>query len=131
MIDLITIVRMFIYSTFFVRERMFLCPDEHSSVRFPNKREDHKIMFLYKHWDKTQQLRQSNVVYEFMCPCCNSSFIRKTNRTLFIHTQEHALTDKEIAAYKHLRYCAQIKHIQGCKNYQIFSSMRTFHLQLL
>ena len=55
--------------------------------------------------DKTPQLSHSNVVYEFICPGCNSSYIGKTNRTLFVRTQEHALTDKESAIYKHLHDC--------------------------
>ena len=39
-----------------------------------------------------------------------------SNRTLFVRTQERALTDKESAIYKHLRHCDQIKHIQGLYN---------------
>ena len=34
MSDIITIVQMFIYNAFFVRECMFLCSDKQSSVRF-------------------------------------------------------------------------------------------------
>ena len=36
--------------------------------------------------------------------------------TLLVRTQEHAITDKESAIYIHLRYCDQIKHIQGLYN---------------
>ena len=54
--------------------------------------------------------------YEFSCPGCNSLYIGKTNRTLFVRTQKHALTDKESAIYKHLRHYEQIKHIQGLYN---------------
>ena len=61
-------------------------------------------------------LSQSNVVYEFICPGCNSSYIGKTNKALLVLTQEHALTNKESAIYKHLRYCDQIQHIQGLYN---------------
>ena len=61
-------------------------------------------------------MAQSNVVYEFACPGCNSSYIDKTNRTLLVRTQEHALTDKESAIYKHLRDCDNIKHIQDLYN---------------
>ena len=57
-----------------------------------------------------------NVVYEFICPGCNSSYIGKTNRTLLVRTQEHALTDKESAIYKHLHDCDNIKHIQDLYN---------------
>ena len=54
--------------------------------------------------------------YEFTCPSCNSLYIGKTNKTLFVRTQEHALMNKESAIYKHLRHCDQIKHIQGLYN---------------
>ena len=74
---------------------MFLCADKHSSVCFADVR---------------------RIAYEFTCPGCNSSYIGKTNRTLLVRTQEHATTDKESAIYKHLRYCDQIKHIQGLYN---------------
>ena len=54
--------------------------------------------------------------YEFTCPGCNSVYIGKTKRTLFVRTQEHALMNKESAIYKHLRHSDQIKHIQGLYN---------------
>ena len=38
MLDLITIAQMFIYSALFVRERMFLCADKQSPVRFADVR---------------------------------------------------------------------------------------------
>ena len=38
------------------------------------------------------------------------------NYSILVRTQEHALTDKESAIYKHLRYCDQIQHIQGLYN---------------
>ena len=74
------------------------------------KQKTTKLYFFISNKDKTPP---SNVVYEFTCPGCNSSYIGKTNRTLLVRTQEHALTDKESAIYKHLHYCDQIKHIQG------------------
>ena len=75
-----------------------------------------KLCFFTSTIDKTPLLSQSNVVYEFTCPGCNSSYIGKTNITFLARTQEHALTDKESAIYKHLRYCDQIKHIHGLYN---------------
>ena len=75
-----------------------------------------KLCFFTSTKDKTPQLSQSNVVYKFTCPGCNSSYIGKTNRTLLVRTQEHALTDKESAIYKHLRDCDNIKHIQDLYN---------------
>ena len=52
----------------------------------------------------------------------SSSFIRRIGGvlyrvlTLFVRTQEHALTDKESAIYKYLRDCDNIKHIQDLYN---------------
>ena len=46
-----------------------------------------KLCFFTSTKDKTPQLSQSNVVYEFICPGCNSSYIAKTNRTLLVRTQ--------------------------------------------
>ena len=77
------------------------------------KQKTTKLCFFTSNKDKTPRpLSRSNVVYEFTCPGCNSSYIGKTNRTLLVRTQEHALTDKESAIYKHLHSCDQIKHIQ-------------------
>ena len=71
-----------------------------------------KLCFFTSTKNKTPPLSQSNVVYEFTCPGCNSSYIGKTNRTLLVRTQEHALMD----IYKHFCYCDQFKHIHGLYN---------------
>ena len=86
------------------------------NVNIRIKQKTTKLCFFTNTKDKTPPLSKSNVVYEFTCPGCNSSYIGKTNRTLLVRTQEHATTDKESAIYKHLRYCDQIKHIQGLYN---------------
>ena len=39
--------------------------------------------------DKLNMLSRSNVVYQFSCPGCESSYIGKTDRTLFERTKEH------------------------------------------
>ena len=64
---------------------------------------------------KTWSLNLENKC-DLTCSGCNSLYIGKTNRTLFVLTQEHAITNKESAIYIHLRYCDQIKHIQGLYN---------------
>ena len=80
------------------------------------KQKTTKLCFFTNTKDKTRPLSQFNVIYEFTCPGCNSLYICKTNKTQFVCTQEHALTDKESAIYKHLHHCDQIKHIQGLYN---------------
>ena len=86
------------------------------NVNIRIKKKTTKLCFFTITKDKTPPLSKSNVVYEFTCPGCNSSYIGKTNRTLLVCTQEHATKDKDKAIYKHLRYCDQIKHIQGLCN---------------
>ena len=39
--------------------------------------------------EKLNKLSKSNVVYQFSCPGCESSYIGKTDRTLFERTKEH------------------------------------------
>ena len=86
------------------------------NVNIRIKEKTTKLCFFTSTKDKTPQLSQSNVVYEFICPGCNSSYIGKTNRILLVRIQEHALTDKESAIYKHLHDCDNIKHIQDLYN---------------
>ena len=45
--------------------------------------------------DKTSFLCQSNVVYKFACPGCNSSYVGKTERTLSERTTEHAWSSND------------------------------------
>ena len=39
--------------------------------------------------EKLNKLSKSNVVYQFSCPGCESSYTGKTQRTLFERTKEH------------------------------------------
>ena len=93
-------------------------------VRSPtNGMVSHIVVESWLVWEVIYALCKSDVVYEFTCPGCHCSYIGKTNRTLFTRTQEHALTDKESAIYKHLRQCDNIQHIQGLYNFpDIFSN---------
>jgi len=43
-------------------------------------------------------------------------FAHRQNEQNFVRTQKHALTHKESAIHKHLRYHDQVKHIQGLYN---------------
>ena len=55
--------------------------------------------------DKSSFLCQSNVVYKFVCPGCNSSYIGKTERTLSERTTEHAWSSNDSAIKFHLDSC--------------------------
>ena len=54
--------------------------------------------------DKLNMLSRSNVVYQFSCPGCASSYIGKTDRTLFERTKEH-VTRADSAIKGHLDNC--------------------------
>ena len=66
--------------------------------------------------DKLPKLSKSNVIYNFACPGCQSSYIGITNRTLFVQTKEHA-SRNESAISVHLNDCSGVKHI-----YDMFNS---------
>ena len=55
--------------------------------------------------DKTSFLCQSNVVYKFVCPGCNSSYVGKTERTLSERTTEHVWSSNDSAIKFHLDSC--------------------------
>ena len=55
--------------------------------------------------DKTSFLCQSNVVYKFVCPGYNSSYIGKTERTLSERITEHAWSSNDSAIKFHRDSC--------------------------
>ena len=61
--------------------------------------------------DRTPFLNRSNVVYEVSCPGCGSSYIGKTDRTLFERTSEHAWTDQASTVRLHIHECEAFNHI--------------------
>ena len=75
-----------------------------------------KLCFYANNKDKVPPLNKSHVVYKFSCPGCQSTYIGKTDRTLFIRTHEHAISDKESAIYKPLRTCEHLIFIQNLCN---------------
>ena len=75
-----------------------------------------KLCFYTNNKDQVPPLSKSHVVYKFNCPGCQSAYIGKTDRTLFVRTHEHAISDKESAIYKHLRTCDHLIFIRNlCK----------------
>ena len=69
-----------------------------------------KLSYFTNMKDKLNKLDKSSVVYNFTCPGCKSSYIGKTDRTLFVRTKEHA-TRKDSAISNHLDSCPDVKHI--------------------
>ena len=60
--------------------------------------------------DKIPNTLRSNLVYEFTCPGCNSSYIGKTERNLAIRLSEHSDTQKSSIS-KHLSECEHANYI--------------------
>ena len=60
-------------------------------------------------------LSPSSVVYMFVCPCCSSSYIGKTERTLWERTEGHAYKNnnqkEQNTIYEHLLTCEHYNHI--------------------
>ena len=75
-----------------------------------------KLCFYTNNKDQVPLLSKSHVVYKFICPGCQSAYIGKTDRTLFVRTHEHAISDKESAIYKHLRTCDHLLFIRNLCN---------------
>ena len=75
-----------------------------------------KLSFFTNMKDKLPKLSKSNVIYNFACPGCQSSYIGITNRTLFIRTKEHA-SREESAISVHLNDCSGVKHIYDMFNF--------------
>ena len=73
--------------------------------------------------DKIPLLSQSSLVYKFTCAGCSSSYVIKTERTLFERTEEHAYPSKkkkgQSAIFEHLSSCTHYNHIWDLFNLNI------------
>ena len=58
---------------------------------------------------------KSNVVYQFSCRGCESSYIGKTERTLFQRTKEY-VTRADSAIKGHLDNCSNVEHLFSINN---------------
>ena len=75
--------------------------------------------------DKVPKQNKSNVVYEFTCPKCNSSYIGKTDRTLLERVKEHAYKDQESAVNKHLNSCYDTNYLDSKTNNELTDFVMT------
>lgn len=90
-----------------------------------------KLSFFTNTKDRLTDLSKSNVVYQFDCPGCNSSYIGKTERTLFERTYEHA-SRADSTVKLHIDNCVGCEHIFSINN--MFSNdvnTRDFRLNLV
>ena len=83
-------------------------------VEFVLKYETTKLSYFANTKDKISLLRQWSVVYKFACPGCSSSYIGKTECTLWERTEEHAYksnNQEQSAIYEHLLTWEHYNHI--------------------
>ena len=69
-----------------------------------------KISYFLPKKEKIPNSSRSNIVYEFTCLGCNSSFIGKTERNLAIRLSEHSDPQKSSIS-KHLSECEHANYI--------------------
>lgn len=84
-------------------------------VKFITRYSVTKVSFFTSMKDRLHQLSKSCVVYQFVCPGCNKSYIGKTERTLHERTQEHSSRD-DSAIKQHMDYCMGCEHIFSIHN---------------
>ena len=65
--------------------------------------------------NKLNKLSKSNVVYQFSCPGCESSYIVKTEQALSERTKEH-VTRVDSAIKGHLDNGLNVEHLFSIKN---------------
>ena len=87
-----------------------------------------KMSFHTNTKEKTPLLSQSSLVYKFTCPGCSSSYVGKTERTLFKRTEEHTYPSKkkndQSAVFEHLSTSTHYDHIWDLSNLNIIEVHR-------
>ena len=85
------------------------CLKKDTNIKFIVCYKTTKMSFYTNTKDKTPLLSQSSLVYKFTCPGCSSSYVGKTQRTLFERIEEHAYPSKKkndpSAIFEHLSTC--------------------------
>ena len=71
-------------------KKPFRCFKKEKRVKSVLQYETTKLSYFTNTKDKISLLRQSSVVYKFVCSCCSFSYIEKTERTLWERTEELA-----------------------------------------
>ena len=70
-----------------------------------------KIELFCNTEDRTPNINQSFVVYEFTCPGCSANYVGKTERTLHERCVEHARNDQNSILKNHLDQCVEMQYL--------------------
>ena len=81
------------------------------TVKFSISFQSTKLSFFTSNKDKIPILSSSGVIYNYACPGCKSSYIGKTDNTLYNRTKEHGWSQKDSAIFKHFNNCKAWKDI--------------------
>ena len=96
-------------------KKLYKCCKKEKRVKFVLQYETTKSSYFTNTKDKISLLRQSSVVYKFVCPGCSSSYIGKTEGSLWERAEKYAYKNnnqkEQIAIYEHLWTCEHCDHI--------------------
>ena len=95
------------------KKRLIRLFKREKKVKFSFRFQTTKVSFYTSNKDKIPLLSNSGVIYNYKCPGCDSSYIGKTENTLFNRTKEHAWCQKDSAIFKHFNSCEHWKYIVG------------------
>ena len=103
-------------------------PSTNQKVNFVCRYSVTKMSFFTNMKSKLKIVSKSNVVYQFSCRGCESSYIGKTERTLFERTKEH-VTRADSAIKRHLDNCSNVEHL-FCINDFVLNDANTHEFRL-
>ena len=96
-----------------MKRKLYRCFKKEKKVRLNIIFKSHKIQFYTPTKDRIPFLSNSNVVYEFSCPGCGSSYVGETECTLFTRTTQHGWSQDDSAVLQHIHECNDINHIKN------------------
>ena len=103
-------------------KKLFKCLKK-DTIKFIVCYKSSKMSFYTNTKDKTPLLSQSSLVYKFTWPGSSSSYVGKTEITLFEQTEKHAYPSKkkndQSAIFEHLSTCTHCDHIWDLFNLTI------------
>ena len=87
------------------KKRLYKIFKKEKKIRFIISFQSFKLSFFTSNKDKIPSLSNSCIVYHYVCPGCKSSYVGKTENTLFNRTKEHGWCQKDSAIFKHFDTC--------------------------
>ena len=93
-------------------KKLYKCFKNEKRVKFVIQYETTKLSYFTNTKDKILLLSQSSVVYKFVCPGHSSSYIGKTERTLWERIEEYAYKNtnqkEQSAIYEHYNHIVDL-----------------------